>query len=149
VRLSTLLGVTAAIACGGTIGCGTSTPIDQCGDPNVHVEISRPADAPTEFRIERCQLDKGACMELCSFIEANNTAQFPPGGVPTPIGAPSGGVGGGGGGGVGGPIGGPNSFSPVLSCNVGFVGDSKVELDIVMNNFCGGVANGGPVVGGG
>jgi hypothetical protein len=37
------------------------------------LSVARPADPPTEFRIERCQVDVDACLDLCTFVAAAST----------------------------------------------------------------------------
>jgi hypothetical protein len=48
-------------SCGGEAAVATAT-------------VQRPADPPTEFRIRRCQVDADACLDLCNFVEGNNSS---------------------------------------------------------------------------
>ena len=72
-----LLVAAAGSGCVGSSSSSTSTPSNPCGDSaataTATATIQRPADAPTEFRIKRCQLDADACLDLCTFVESNNS----------------------------------------------------------------------------
>jgi hypothetical protein len=141
VRPSTLFVVVAAVASGSAAGCNGATLSPPCGSTaptQTSVEIDRPAPPATEFRIERCQADVGACLDLCTFVETGtDTNPNPNGGGPGPL-LPNG---------PGGVVG-PGS---VISCTAGFVGDSKVELSITLASQCllPGAPVNAPVVGGG
>jgi hypothetical protein len=70
-----LLVAAAGSGCVGGSGSSTSEPPIQCGGSTATATatVQRPATPATEFRIKRCQLDAGACLDLCNFVEASNS----------------------------------------------------------------------------
>jgi len=126
--------VVIAVASGGATACNSSSTVSTpCGGPPTvaHVEIDRPAPPPTEFRIERCEVDVGACLDLCEYVETGADSGNSNGNVLDPPSDPAGVI----------------SSGPVASCTAGFVGDSKVELNITLETGCL-PEQGGPVGGG-